>query len=495
MIAKWRARHCVTGAEWMPSTSKLSWTAEDVLQHTGGRLLQGHARQRLRGVSTDSRQIQPGEMFVALSGEFFDGHAFVAAAAQRGATVALVSNGFAKGTEAGDGRASESAGLTVIAVPDTLVALQDMARVQRQRFAGKVVGITGSNGKTTVKEMTTAVLEQRYATFRSPGNLNNHIGLPLTWLRLPLEAEVCVCEMGMNHLGEIRQLCSIAQPHIGVVTNVALAHVGYLGSLDDVQRAKGELIDALDVDGIAVVNADDPRTRALGERAPGRVIAFGRSSEAEVRGRVCADRGFDGIQCELEIDGTTWPCLVPLPGQHNLWNALAAAAVGVALNVPAPEIVAGLQGYRGMYGRMAIRHSHGDLTIIDDSYNANPDSMRAALQFLQHVPEVGRRFAVLGDMLELGEAAPALHREMGALVWQGGVDELIVLGELAAMIGDGARASGMAPSHIHGVASHQEAAMILESLVAPRDVVLVKGSRGMAMERVVEAMLTRAEKT
>jgi len=481
----------------MPSMPTLSWTADDVLQHTGGRLLQGNARQHFSGVHTDSRQIQPGEMFVALPGEQFDGHAFVAVAAQRGATVALVSAGFAQLPRAG--RASErdraSAALTVIVVPDTLAALQDMARVQRQRFAGTVVGITGSNGKTTVKEMTASVLEQRYATFRSPGNLNNHIGLPLSWLRLPPEAEVCVCEMGMNHLGEIRHLCSIARPHIGVVTNVALAHVGYLGSLDDVQQAKGELIDALDADGIAVVNADDPRTRALGQQAPGRVIAFGRSPEAEVRGRVCADLGFDGVQCELEIDGATWPCLVALPGQHNLSNALAAAAVGVALQVPASEIVAGLQGYRGMYGRMAIRRLHGDITVIDDSYNANPDSMRASLQFLQQVPDVGRRFAVLGDMLELGEMAPTLHQEMGVLAWQGGVDELIVLGELGGMIAEGARTSGMALSHIHVVTSHREAVTVLERLVAPRDVVLVKGSRGMTMERVVEAMLAMAEKT
>jgi UDP-N-acetylmuramoyl-tripeptide--D-alanyl-D-alanine ligase len=476
----------------MPSMPTLSWTAGDVLQHTGGRLLQGDAQQRLSGVSTDSRQIQPGEMFVALQGDQFDGHAFVAAAARRGATVALVAVGFAQ--RLGVGRASERAGLTVIAVPDTLAALQDMARVQRQRFAGRVVGITGSNGKTTVKEMTAAVLAQRYATFRSPGNLNNHIGLPLAWLALPPEVEVCVCEMGMNHLGEIRHLCSIAQPHVGVVTNVALAHVGYLGSLAEVQQAKGELIDALDAEGIAVVNADDPRTRALGDRAPGRVIAFGRSPEADVRGRVCADRGLDGMQCELEIDGVTWPCHVALLGQHNLSNALAAAAVGVALNVPAPGIVAGLQGYRGMYGRMTVRRLHDDVVMIDDSYNANPDSMRAALQFLQQVPGAGRRLAVLADMLELGEAAPALHREMGAWAWQCGVDELIVLGALAGMIADGARQSGMASSHIHRVASHQEAVAVLERLIGPRDVVLVKGSRGMTMERVVEAMYAMAEK-
>ncbi len=473
----------------MSSEPMLSWTVDDVLRHTGGTLLQGDVQQRLRGVSTDSRHIQAGDLFVALQGDQFDGHAFVEAAAQRGATVTLVSATWAPGAAAGEAYAE----LAMIAVPDTLVALQDLARVQRQQFAGTVVGITGSNGKTTVKEMTAAVLEQRYATFRSPGNLNNHIGVPLSWLRLPPDIEVFVCEMGMNHLGEIRHLCSIAQPHIGVVTNVALAHVGYLGSLDEVQQAKGELIDALDADGIAVVNADDPRTRALGERAPGRVIAFGRSPEADVRGRVCADHGFDGIVCELEIDGTTWPCQLALPGQHNLSNALAAAAVGMALNVSAPEIVAGLQGYRGMYGRMAIRRLRDDMVMIDDSYNANPDSMRAVLQFLQQVPHAGQRVAVLGDMLELGESGPALHREMGALAWQCGISELVVLGELAAMFAVGAREAGMASSHIHRVASHQEAIDLLERLLGARDLVLVKGSRGMTMERVVEGVLAMAE--
>ncbi|ETX08219.1 MAG: hypothetical protein ETSY2_06675 [Candidatus Entotheonella gemina] len=463
-----------------------------MLQHTGGTLLQGDGQQRLNGVSTDSRQIQPGDMFVALQGDQFDGHAFVEAAAQQGAAIALVSAEFAQPLNVGGG--AKWGDLTVIAVPNTLVALQQLARVQRQRFAGTVVGITGSNGKTTVKEMTASVLEQHYATFRSPGNLNNHIGLPLSWLRLPPEVEVCVCEMGMNHLGEIRDLCSIARPHIGLVTNVALAHVGYLGSLDEVQQAKGELIDALDSDGIAVVNIDDPRTRALGERAPGRVVTFGGSPEADVRGRVCADRGFDGLQCELDMDGATWPCHVALPGQHNLSNALAAAAVGVVLKVPAPKIVAGIQGYRGMYGRMAIRHLHNDMIMIDDSYNANPDSMRAALQFLQQVPDAGRRLAVLGDMRELGEAAPALHREVGALAWQCGVDELIVLGEFAAMFAEGAREAGMASAHIHAVASHQEAVTVVERLLGSRDVVLIKGSRGMTMERVVEGMLAMAEK-
>ncbi len=472
----------------MSSRSISSWTVADVLHHTGGALLQGDAQQHFHGVRTDSRQIEAGEMFVAMQGEQLDGRVFVESAVQRGASVALVS---ATGENREWGHHPE---LTVVVVPDTLVALQALARAQRQQFAGTVVGITGSNGKTTVKELTAAVLQQRYETFRSPGNLNNHVGLPLSWLRLPSDTEVCVCEMGMNHLGEIRHLCSIAQPHIGVVTNVALAHVGFLGSLDEVQQAKGEMIEALDADGVAVVNADDERTRAIGARAPGRVVTFGSRDEAMVRGRICADLGLDGLQCELQIESATWPFQLALPGRHNLLNALAAAAVGMVLEVPAAQIVAGLQAYRGMYGRMAIRRLHDDIVMIDDSYNANPDSVRAALKLLGQVPDRARRLAVMGDMRELGEASAALHREIGAFAQQCGVDELVLLGEFAEITSEGARAAGMAASHVHCVASHQDVVAVLNHLLNPGDIVLVKGSRGMTMERVTEAMVATAEK-
>lgn len=466
-----------------------SWSIADIVQHTQGTLLQGDAQLLVHGVSTDSRLAQGGELFVALKGEHFDGHQFVPAAAQRGVVAVVVSE-----VQALPVATVASGGIpaAVILVRDTLGALQDLARAHRRQFQGTVVAITGSNGKTTVKEMTAAVLQTRFTTFKSPGNLNNHIGLPLALLRLAPANEVAVCEMGMNHLGEIRLLCDIARPHLGVITNVALAHVGYIGSLDHIQQAKGELIDALDTSGVAIVNADDPRTLALGRRAPGRVITFGTGSEAIVRGRVRTDYGLQGVQCEVEIDGVPWDIRLPIPGVHNVMNALAAAAVGVAMQVPAADIVAGLQAYRGMYGRMAVRRGREEVTLIDDTYNANPHSMRAALDFLASIPVAGRRLAVLGDMLELGEAAQALHQEIGALAMHSGVHHLIALGPLARDIAQGAHNAGMAAECIHYAVDQQDVLAVLEHLQRPQDVILLKGSRGMAMEHLVRALAVDA---
>jgi UDP-N-acetylmuramoyl-tripeptide--D-alanyl-D-alanine ligase len=462
------------------------WRLADIAQHTHGTLLQGDAQLRVGRVSTDSRLVQAGDLFVALRGERFDGHQFVAAAVQQGAVAVLVS-------EAQPIAPATNGSLTaVILVRDTLQALQDLARAERRQFHGTVVAITGSNGKTTVKEMTAAVLQTRFATFKSPGNLNNHIGLPLALLHLAPTHEVAVCEMGMNHLGEIRLLCDIAQPHLGVVTNIALAHVGYVGSLERIQQAKGELIAALDPSGVAIVNADDPRTLALGRQAPCRVLTFGTADEATVRGRVRADHGLQGVHCELYIDGATWEVHLPLPGMHHLMNALAATAVGIALQVPAADIVAGLQTYRGIYGRLAIRRGQEGVTLIDDTYNANPHSMRVALDLLARVPVSSRRLAVLGDMLELGEVAPALHREVGALVQHSGVHHLIVLGELARYIAEGAQEAGLAPAHIHYATSQEEVLALLRRLQCPQDVILLKGSRGMAMEHLVQALAVDA---
>ena len=466
------------------------WSIDEIMAQTGAALLQGNPQQQIRAVSTDSRQMPDAALFVALQGERFDGHDFAAMALQNGAVAVL---GSEHNLLASLCRGALREDAAVMYVPDTLLALQALARAQRCRFQGTVVAITGSNGKTTVKEMTSAVLQQQWETFRSPGNLNNHIGLPLALLQMPLSTEVAVCEMGMNHLGEIRQLCSIAQPHLGVVTNVALAHVGYLGSIEQVQQAKGELIEALDADGIAIVNADDPLTYELGQRAAGRVITFGQGEAAAIRGRVQADHGFAGVQCELIIDDATWEVRLAILGVHNVMNALAAAAVGVALHIPAPDIVAGLQNYKGMYGRMAIRSGQAGVTLVDDTYNANPESMRAALQFLAGVPSVGRRVAVLGDMLELGDAAPALHHEIGVFARQCGVDRLITLGPLSRSMAEGAREAGMAAHQIHCAADRQDALAILQQLLRAGDVVVLKGSRGMAMEHLVNALAADRE--
>jgi UDP-N-acetylmuramoyl-tripeptide--D-alanyl-D-alanine ligase len=460
----------------------------DIVESTHGRLVRGGAQQIVHGVSTDSRNLQGGELFVALRGEHFDGHRFAAAALQQGAAAVLVA----------DAAAVPPASIVpgaVILVEDTLVALQALARAHRHRFHGTVVAITGSNGKTTVKELTASVLRQRYATYKASGNLNNHIGLPLSLLDMELSHEVAVLEMGMNHLGEIRDLCAMAHPHIGVVTNVALAHVGEVGSLDAIQQAKGELIESLDTSSIAIVNADDPRTLALGQRARGRVLTFGRAPDATVRGHIAVDRGLQGLECVVELDGARWEVQLALPGAHQLLNALAAATVGVALQVPAAAIVEGLQAYHGMYGRMAIRQGQDGTVLIDDTYNANPDSMRAALHFLAQVPAAGRRLAVLGDMLELGEEAPALHREIGIVACQSGIAHVIALGPLAEHIAAGARDAGMAEEGLHCVTDRDEALAMVRRLQRPQDIILFKGSRGMALEHLVTALAADAGAT
>src|SRR5262245_46526961 len=302
-----------------------AWQIIDLLQDTHGTLWHGNATQHVCGISIDSRTLQAGELFVALRGERFDGHQFVYEALRKGAAAILLSDTHVLPTPLD---ASAPTLPTVIQVSDTLVALQELARAHRRRFRGTVVTITGSNGKTTVKEMTAAVLQMRYSTFKAYGNLNNHIGLPLTLLRMALTHEMAVFELGMNHLGEIRQLGAIVQPHIGVITNIGLAHVGYLGSIECIQQAKGELFDTLEPGGVAIVNADDPRTLALGKRAPGPVVTFGQRAEADVRGWLREDCGLHGLRCELLLAGGCWEVCLSTPGAHNLQNALAAAAVG-----------------------------------------------------------------------------------------------------------------------------------------------------------------------
>lgn len=461
------------------------WSVQDIVRQSHGKLLQGNAEQRVQGVSTDSRSIQAGELFVALQGERFDGHRFLTDAVQHGASAVLVMHQPGSLLTSADAASLPA----VIQVENTEWALQELALAHRKRFDGTVVAITGSNGKTTVKEMTAAVLQTTLTTYKAPGNLNNHIGVPLTLLHLPLHYQAAVFELGMNHFGEIRRLCALALPHVGVITNVGLAHVGYLGSIEGVAQAKGELFEALDTTGLAIVNADDPHILALRSKVAGQVVTFGQHPLADVRGWVEEDCGLAGVRCTLVLDKQSWEVRLALPGTHQVMNALAAAAVGVALHVPAARIVEALQGVHGSYGRLQIRQTAQQITIIDDTYNANPQSMRVALQCLAKAPRPGRHIAVLGDMLELGEAAPTSHTEVGMMAANSQVDHLVVLGEFASYTRQGACGAGLAPEQIDQVHTQQEALQILTMLLQPHDVLLVKGSRGMALEHLVYALM------
>jgi UDP-N-acetylmuramoyl-tripeptide--D-alanyl-D-alanine ligase len=455
----------------------MSWSAGELAEWCGGDL-SGEARARVSGVSTDTRQLSRGDLFAALRGESFDGHAFIPAALAAGAAALLVSD-----------KPATDPGVPVIRVADTVRALGDLARGHRARFAGPVVAITGSNGKTTTKELCAAVLEAAgLRVRRTPGNLNNHIGLPLSVLRLERGDAALVVEMGMNHPGEIDYLAGIASPTVAAITNVAPAHLGPMGSIEAIARAKGEIFDRLRPDGTAVVNLDDARVVEQARRFAGRRLGFGRAAGADFRAENTA---LDAGRPRFDLVGPTGRAAIrfAVAGAHLVEDALCAAAAAWAtgcLRELAP-IAAALEAFAGVPGRAAERVSAGGLRVIDDTYNANPHSVAAALRTLAGLRGSGRAFAVLGDMFELGDEAEALHAGCGAEAARAGVDALIGLGPLSAHLLRGARDAGLAQALAASDPAH--AAALVRERARAGDVVLVKGSRGMQMERVVRALL------
>jgi len=441
---------------------------------TGGQILHNGADVVVSGYSTDSRTLQPGDLFVPLRGERFDGHDYLAQAVRNGAAACL----------------SEEvvAGLTipVVQVRDTLKALGDLAQAVRQRFAGPVIGVTGTSGKTTTKEMLAAILARTGPGLKSAGNFNNLIGVPLTLFGLCEDHRWAVIEMGMSARGEIARLAQVAAPQLGVITNVGAGHLENLGGLSGVARAKGELFIALPPGGTALVNADDPQVSQLPLANGVRRVLFGVHPEAQVRASdILAIDG--GVRFTLHLPETALPVQLPVPGRHNVQNALAAAAAAWVLEVSTADIAAGLAEFRPCPGRMELLHLPGELLVLEDSYNANPLSMGAALDALDDLGRTGRRLAVLGDMLELGPAARDLHREVGTLVAER-ADWLFTLGEMAREIAAGAEAGGLPPGRIFCAATVDELVGRLREVLHPGDRLLVKGSRGMRMERVTACL-------
>jgi UDP-N-acetylmuramoyl-tripeptide--D-alanyl-D-alanine ligase len=368
-------------------------------------------------------------------------------------------------------------------VEDTLAALQELAVMHRRRFRLPVVAITGSNGKTTTKEMLASILSRRGAVLRNEGNLNNHIGVPLTLFKLDAGHRAAVIEMGMSGFGEIALLTRLVLPTVGVITNIGPAHLQFLGSTDGVAKAKGELLETMRSDGTAVLNADDPYFGTLRARFSGRTVSFGMAPSADVRASD-VDRRHDSTGLMLHAGGRQVGLRLAAVGMHNVANALAAAAAATALEVPLGTVKAGLEEFRPVAMRSELRVLKGR-TFIADCYNANPASMLAALGSLA---ELGgpRSVAVLGDMLELGDAAEAAHREAGAAAARLGIGLLIVAGPLSRHVADGARAAGMAADRVLEAASSSDAARLLRERTRPGDTILVKGSRGMRMERTLE---------
>lgn len=449
---------------------RLSWVAEA----TGGHRV-GEDRE-VTGVAIDSREVRPGDLFVALAGERVDGHNFLASAFSAGASGALVER-------QGDHRGS------AVVVADAGRALLDLAAAERRELRATVVGITGSTGKTSVKDLTAAVLATRFRVHASPRSFNTEVGVPLTLLSAGTEADVVVCEMGSRGLGHIALLAKAARPHVGVVTNVGLAHMGMFGSREAVANAKAELVESLPRDGIAVLNADDPVVRTFGTRTRARVIRFGIAADADVRGDdLVLDR--DGHPSFiLATPAGSERVELPLTGEHMAWNALAAAACGVGLGLTAGECAAGLKEARVSPWRMEVLETPGGLRLVNDAYNANPTSMAAALRTARVMAGDGRCVAVLGEMAELGSIGTEEHERIGELVARLGIERLITVGDAAHVIAVAAVREGVEPERVTRCSTLEEAAEAVMADARPGDLVLVKASRAIGLERVAERLM------
>lgn len=418
------------------------------------------------GWSVDTRTLAPGDLFFALRGPNHDGHAYVAEAVAKGAVAEVVEHDV------------PGANISILAT-DSLVALQETAHWARNRWGGRVIGVTGSAGKTTTKDAIAHLLAVEMPVGKTAGNLNNHVGVPLSLLRLPDESRAAVLEMGMNHAGEIRTLAAIARPDIGVVTNVGYAHVEAFDSIDGVALAKRELIEALDPQtGIAVLNHDDPRVRRFREVHPGRTVTFGFSEGAGVRAT-------DFEPGHFRVDGV--PFETTLAGRHGVLNLLAAIAVARIFDIPPARLRDAVASFT--IGTMrGERLDHNGITIWNDCYNSNPEAVRAMLEVLRSTP-ARRHIAVLGEMRELGQAAEMLHRQVGRCVADSGVDALVAVEGAARFMAEDALRAGMPPHSVHFFAQAAEAGDFIRQMAQPGDAILFKASRGVRIEQALEKVL------
>ena len=437
---------------------------------------------RFTAVSTDTRRLQPGDLYVALRGEHFDGADFIAQAQAAGAVAALIN---IDRIEDQGSRIEQETNIPLLVVEDTKLALGQLAAYWRSQFDIPLVAITGSNGKTTVKEMLASILRTAAgscdAVLATKGNLNNDIGMPLTLLQLNAQHHYAVIEMGMNHPGEIDYLTRIACPQVALINNASGAHLEGMGSVEAVARAKGEIFSGLQYEGSAIINADDeyaPLWRSLA--GVHSLLEFGLDSQADVSGQWYPH--VSGLRLIAQTPSGDFTADLQVPGEHNARNALAATAAAIALNLPLESIVAGLEKFGGVAGRLQRKPARLGATVIDDTYNANPASLRAAIAVLAQA--TGKRMLVLGDMGELGENAAAFHAEIGVAARQSGIEKLFALGELSR---NAVREFGSGAQHFESIEDLQNA---LDAELGADTTVLVKGSRSMKMERVVKYLVS-----
>jgi len=458
----------------------VGWLAAAV----AGRLVSGDPDQVVGNIVTDSRSLQAGDFFIALRGARFDGHAFVDEAFERGAVGVLVDN-------APVARAF-TARQVVILAGDTTVALQDLAHAIREATETKVVAITGSAGKTTTKDTIADFLSEKYRVVKNKGNLNNHIGLPLSLMQLRDKPDVAVMELGMNHAGEISTLVAIADPDVRVWTNVGDAHLGFFESADAIADAKAEILELAEPHDVLICNADDPRVMARASRFAGRIVAFGEADGASVRATAIQDLGLDGMRARVVTPAGERLIETPLLGRGNLANLLAAIAVAVEFGIPLDAIARRAAQLRPSDRRGAVHRLRGGVMLVDDSYNSSPSALKRALDVIAKEPRATRKVAVLGEMLELGAFSADLHRDAGLAAAAAGLDALFVVGgEPARALGEGAISAGMAPASVTYFDQSAAAAPAIATAIRSGDVVLVKGSRGtrtdLIADRIAEA--------
>lgn len=460
---------------------------KDVIEAVNGTLVFGVSDLGVTSVSIDSRSLENGALFVPLKGERFDGHDFIKKALERGAAGFLTE----RWNEQIRLQINVHLGpkVAIIKVKDTLKALQDLSRYYRSRLKLKVVGVTGSTGKTSTKDMISSVLAEKFAVVSSEKSFNNEIGVPLTILMADKMTDVLVAEMGMRGLGQIEALAEIAQPDVGVVTNVGKTHFELLGSEELIAQAKSELVKAVPSSGVVVLNQDDAWTKKLRELSKARVVTYGLSGKAAIRAdRIEVDpSGKPSFQLHSQ-DGTI-KIVLPVAGRHNVYNALAAAAVGFEFDLSQEMVKNGLEKTVLTEMRMQTFTTADGMVVLNDAYNANPTSMKAALQTLSDFNSGSRKIAVLGDMLELGKLSDIAHFEIGEAVKQVGVDLLITVGEKGKRIAEGAIRRGFDKRAAFICQTTAEASRILKVHLQPKDVILIKASRAMKLEEIVDCLL------
>jgi UDP-N-acetylmuramoyl-tripeptide--D-alanyl-D-alanine ligase len=454
---------------------------EECLRAIGGKISSGVGGEFFRGVSIDSRTLKKGELFVCIQGGRFDGHNFIEEAQDKQAAAIVLS-------EESEMSLVRGKAPVVIRVKNTLKALQELALFYRKKMPVKVIGITGTNGKSTTKEMTAAITEKKFKTIKTKGNLNNHIGLPLNIFDLSEADEIAVMEMGMSAAGEIKRLAEIAKPGIGVVTNISEGHLVHLKTLKKVQAAKGELFDSLSEKETAIVNADDPLVLELAKSVRAKVITYGIYKGADIKAENICPMDREGFKLSVNFSGKNIPMCIPFLGECNIYNALAAIATSWSLGIAPDDIKQGLMKAKLLANRFEVSEYKG-VTVINDSYNANPRSMKEALKILAEYKCKGRRFFIVGEMLELGDLAEPAHKALGVDVAKYSIDYLVTVGELSSHVAKSAVASGMNKKNTATTSGHECAVAFIKKHSRSGDCLLVKGSRGSKMEEVVRHLV------